>query len=231
MRSELLQIPERRHSNIPELLSFFGSIGAGDGAGLTLRFLRAFAGTQFTLPGPDFFREIARDEAIVAALEDDQGTESRIRILRKHRISYARMENVFRLCTGRSLDSPSASGKEQAIEDAAAIMRRHKNLTADIAMMYALNARDRARAEALSQKKPSPEARPIRLTKLGEQAAKKPGDAKLTKSQRTVLEKIGERPCTPRELARMLKTICPTKTLKSLREKGLITSPDIERVA
>ena len=88
MLVELLQIPERRNTILPEPVQFFEDTGGALWKAQLEKFLRAFTGTEFVVPSPQALTEIARDEVIVREFHGDTSVEGRVAILRKHKITY-----------------------------------------------------------------------------------------------------------------------------------------------
>jgi hypothetical protein len=217
VRPELLNIPERRSTNVPELLAFFREIDDGRATDLTLRFIRSFAGTAFTMPGVEFLHGLQRDEQIFKSLQTDVSAENRVALLREHRIDYATMENIYRVCSEKNLEPPlCAGGRAQAVEEAAQWISKYKSLASDVVAMYALTAPERTRAMGIA----CVTAKEIQMAV----DTKKPT---LTLAQKALLKALKDAggTSTPRELGRNMRTIVPTKTIRALMALKLVTHP------
>jgi len=153
MNTDLLQIPERRWTLLPELVEFFITSPEGGGKSELERFIKAFAGMQFVCPGTHVLSDIARDEEIVAALNRDDSVESRINLLRQHNISYAYMQNIWSICEASELGSPPHNGRKDAIDQAGHWTRKYSAQATDIAKMFNLTPHERSQVVLSSRQK------------------------------------------------------------------------------
>ena len=223
MNLRLLEMPERRSTSMHEVLAFFRDLlrdGLGaDAEDATERFLRCFAGMSFTMPGADFFEDLRRDEAIIDELSHDDSIESRLRILRAHRIPYQYLENLWRIGAEKNLEAPgSPLGRKQAIQQAAEWINRYPSLANDIVVMFALTAKERLEAVELTtdpdnivgrlssaaRRKPKRQAKPDTLTPYQINILRA---LKRYRYQRASLEKLSKstgKKIAPRSVAALL---------------------------
>lgn len=155
MRPELFEIPERRNTLTRELLDFFREHTGDRWLSSFEMFLRTFSGTEFIVPGPEFLRDLARDEEVLARLEASTSVDIRVEVLVDFGISYRYLENLWRVCKGENLLPPGhGGGRVFVIEAAAKLMGEHKGIETDIAAMFGLTAAERAKALASLNHRP-----------------------------------------------------------------------------
>lgn len=163
MRLELLDMPSRRNSILPELKGFFEQTGDPQWQLQFERFLRTFAGTEFVVPPPQTLEDIRRDERIISQLKSDQSVEGRLRILRDFRIvkkkdtdiqiSHQYLCTLWSVCEGRELEPPPARSREDAIQQAIEWSDKFPSLKNDIMMMFAISAHERPALDGRKRKK------------------------------------------------------------------------------
>jgi hypothetical protein len=201
---DLLSIPSRRTTIVPELVRFFD----GDEAEI-IRFIRTFSGTSFELPGPEFILELRRDEEIFSSLDEDDSIENRLRLLRVHRLDYDYIQNIYRVCAGQNLKPPPTRSRKDAIDQASVEMRKYPSLVDDICTMFVLTANERSQAIELTGG--------IKL-----RAKPKEDERALTEPQRRLvltLKRHGRKSVDPTDLRARPKP----RTVRVLVERGFIT--------
>ena len=113
--AELLRVPDRQQTVLPELLEFFRK----DPDELT-RFLRTFGGTSLDVPGPELWRDLMRDEQMVKRLVNDPSTECQIQLCLAEKVEVEYLRAIFETVTGRRLPEPAhngtVAGRQEAIK-------------------------------------------------------------------------------------------------------------------
>jgi len=162
MLDELLKVPSRRFSNMPELVGFF-QLNAGDGwEALLERFLKTFTGTSITVPGPAYLAELREDEKIVRRLQADQcAAETRIMLLEKYRprLTYQHMQEIYVCGEGRLMQPPLVpGGRHSTLARATELAAAHPKIAGEIFQMFQITAHERA---ALARRiEPKPASKP-----------------------------------------------------------------------
>lgn len=206
MRKDLLLIPERRHTIVPELVRFFTSDDD------LFRFLRTFAGVDFTVPGPEFLKELRRDEAIVRRLRANRTPEAQVEILLEHGVSYSHLADLWRVTSGdRNLPPPNVpGGRRGMIDAAAALIVKLPKLTNDLIAMHGLSARERAACmKVVAETKGVPYEVPF----------------ELTEAQKAILGalKRAKKALHPAEITRRTRRPVQDRTVDRLKHLNLIT--------
>lgn len=144
MRLELLNMPMRRRSILPEIVEFFRSQGIENWERHAQAFIERFAEMAFSMPTHDEIRQIHRDQAIVEMLLADDSIAQRLKILIDYKLPWHYIENVYRLCEGHEIAPPPSVSRRDAIEQAAALIDRYPALAYDISSIYGLRPKERA---------------------------------------------------------------------------------------
>lgn len=98
------------------------------------------------VPGPEFVKQLNRDEQAIRELAEDSSLTNQIRVMKKHGITYDYLKEIWRTLGNRSLESPyRGPARSQAMDEAV----RHYKLAPDtltqIVDVWNLNANERLR--------------------------------------------------------------------------------------
>jgi hypothetical protein len=208
MNTKLLDIPQRRFTPVPELIRFFRDRNEATWEDDVMAFLRAFSGTQIDMPGPEFFEEMVRDEAVIGKLKNDCSAENILRVIREHNITYEYLENLWRVVMDRNLDPTAGMSRQKCIEAAVDMAAKHPPRVNTIIDMFKLNAAERAQINL-------PERRRCKQKKI-----------KITDPQRRMIRYLRGRDrfrATKNQLREHLGRSVSVATLDALERAGLIS--------
>jgi hypothetical protein len=145
-------------------------------------------------------------------------------LIRIHRISYDYLRNLWELATDRRLEPPDCPlGRKQAIERAAALMNCYPSLANDIVSMFALTARERARAVSITNH-PTGVEEHIEAARAPKPRPKKPKRA-LTPYQASLIRAIKQHRnarATVKQIAKVIGSTPAPRSIVALKDHGLI---------
>lgn len=182
MNLDLLSTPARRNSILPELVSFFQTECGDDWRNKTEKFIKRFAGCEFTVPGHEAIVEVDRDDKIIKHLAVDDSVAHRLELLREHKITYGYMQQIYACAMGKQLPPPPVHTRAAAVKEAAEWMRRMPAQAAEITGIYSLTAPEFAEARELI---PGRRARELSLRAVEKKAAKAAPKTSKTAKKKT----------------------------------------------
>lgn len=130
--AKLLSMESRRTTLAPEIVGFFSD----DEKGLR-RFLRTFGGATITVPGPGLLKEIQRDEKIASELLKNDSAETRLRMIKEHKVTFEHLADVFIAAMDRQMTRPMDC--VDPLSDAVALARKHRRDADIIAKIFDLS--------------------------------------------------------------------------------------------
>lgn len=145
MLEQLLHMPHRRTTILPELVRFFREQVDSSAEDLLSEFCREFAGTTIECPTHRDIEELRRDTEIVDKLRRGVTVELLVAILREHEVSYSYVADLHRLCLEREMaieGGPITSNDRVAA--AASWSRRYPRMAGDFVAMFRLDSREHA---------------------------------------------------------------------------------------
>lgn len=219
MRTELLEIPERRATVLPELAAFFTQHGQTPGRQMLAEFVRVFSGTELNVPGPEVLRLVERDESIIDALEKDCSVQAQVDLMVTHGVHYQYMATIWSLCTGRRLEPAGTScTAAERIAQAADLAMKHPKILNDVVSLFAMSAKERAELQRVVDHRRG--VQPREEPAAGKKSPMRP----LSDIQRQVLVHVPEGKDVHRdELRRIVQaTTAITKTLMALQGFGYL---------
>lgn len=146
MNHKLLTVADRGRTNVAELATFFERRSALKFPDSLHAFLKDFGGTDLAVPGPKFWREIARDQKIIQDLGADQSAESRLTIMRTASVGHDYLLELWQAAHEQALEPPLIPPNVGTrMEYAQDLCRRFRAKPNEVAIMLGLTKRERRR--------------------------------------------------------------------------------------